>query len=74
MSEDRRIAERVRVQLDARWEGVISRREGIVSDISSTGCFILTRAEVVAGELIRVEIQSPTEGWFSLWGEVVYQI
>ena len=74
MGEERRVAERVRVQLEARWEGVISRREGTVSDLSKTGCFILTRAEVVPGELIRMEIQSPTEGWFSLWGEVVYQI
>jgi hypothetical protein len=25
-------------------------------------------------ELIRVEIQLPTEGWLYLWGEVVYRI
>jgi hypothetical protein len=73
MSE-RRIAERVRVHLNARWEGVLARREGVISDISATGCFILTSDEVERGELVRLEIETPTEGWIYLWGEVVYLI
>ena len=73
MSE-RRIAERVRVHLNARWEGVLARREGVISDISATGCFILTSDEVEAGELVRLEIETPSEGWIYLWGEVVYLI
>lgn len=73
MSE-RRIAERVRVHLNAHWEGVLARREGVISDISSTGCFILTSDEVERGELVRLEIETPTEGWIYLWGEVVYLI
>jgi hypothetical protein len=69
--EDRRVAPRVRVNLAARWEGVLGRLEGWVSDLSRSGCFILTAGEVLEGELIRVEIQLPTEGWIYLWGEVV---
>ncbi len=73
MSE-RRISERVRVNLNAQWEGVLARRAGTVSDISATGCFILTSDEAEQGELVRLEIETPTEGWIYLWGEVVYLI
>ncbi len=60
MSE-RRIAERFRVKFKARWEGVLSQREGLIADISSTGCFLLTRDEVKPKELVRIEIQLPPE-------------
>ena len=74
MAADRRQAERVYVQLNARWEGVLARCEGHIVDLSATGCFVLTSDRVKAKELIRVEIQLPTEGWLYLWGEVVYRI
>lgn len=71
---DRRDAERFQVKLNARWEGVHAQRKGTVVDISSTGCFLLTSDEVSPKELIRIEIQLPTERWIYLWAEVVYQI
>jgi hypothetical protein len=71
---ERRQAERVYVQLNARWEGVIAQCEGHIVDLSTTGCFVLTSDRVKPKELIRVEIQLPTEGWLYLWGEVVYRI
>jgi hypothetical protein len=74
MSADRRQAERVYVRLNARWEGVLARCEGNIVDLSKTGCFVLSAARVKQKELIRVEIQLPTEGWLYLWGEVVYRI
>lgn len=74
MGVDRRQSERVYVQLNARWEGVLARCEGHVVDLSATGCFVLTSDRVKQKELIRVEIQLPTEGWLYLWGEVVYRI
>jgi hypothetical protein len=48
--------------------------EGHIVDLSSTGCFVLTSDRVKPKELIRIEIQLPTEGWMYLWGEVVYRI
>lgn len=48
--------------------------EGHIVDLSVTGCFVLTSDRVKQKELIRVEIQLPTEGWMYLWGEVVYRI
>lgn len=74
MGTERRQAERVYVQLDARWEGVMAQCEGHIVDLSSTGCFVLTSDRVKTKELIRVEVQLPTEGWLYLWGEVVYRI
>jgi hypothetical protein len=71
---DRRESRRFQVKLNARWEGVLAQRTGTIVDISSTGCFLLTRDEVTPKELIRIEIQMPTERWIYLWAEVVYQI
>jgi hypothetical protein len=71
---ERRQAERVYVRLNARWEGVLAQCEGHIVDLSTTGCFVLTSDRVKPKELIRVEIQLPTEGWLYLWGEVVYRI
>lgn len=71
---DRRNAARYQVKLNARWEGVLAQRTGTLVDISSTGCFLLTRDQVTVKELIRIEIELPTGRWIHLWAEVVYKI
>jgi hypothetical protein len=71
---DRREAERFQVKLNARWEGVLAQRKGTVVDISASGCFLLTSDDVTPRELIRIEIELPTDRWICLWAEVVYQI
>lgn len=73
-TSERRENERVRADLEARWEGVLARRDGRVVDISASGCFILTADEVRVEELIRLEIQLPTGRRIYLWGEVVYRV
>jgi hypothetical protein len=70
MPEKRR-ADRARVELNARWEGEQTSRTGTITDISRTGCFILTDDKVQVNELIRLEIQLPGGNWMSIWGEVV---
>ncbi len=70
---DRRRTERVETNLEAHWEGVLTRRAGTIVDLSATGCFILTSDQVKPNELIRLEILMP-EGNVCLWGEVVYKI
>ena len=74
MEAERRQAERVYVRLNSRWEGVLAQCEGQIVDLSMTGCFVLTSDRVKPKELIRVEIELPTEGWLYLWGEVVYRL
>jgi hypothetical protein len=69
--QERREAERLRVDLNARWEALRGEGRGAVCDLSSLGCFVLTRSEVDRGELIRLEINFP-QNVLPLWGQVVY--
>ena len=71
--QERRTADRVRINLTARWEGLFSQGRGAICDLSPTGCFVLTGGEVTTGELVRLEIHFP--GRIDLvWGQVVYAV
>ena len=61
----------MRVNLPARWEGVLFRNKANVTDISISGCFILTGGKVEMKELISLEIELPTKHWLHFWAEVV---
>ena len=71
--KERRSAPRVRVNLPARWEGVLFRNKANVTDLSKSGCFILTGGKVEIKELISLEIQLPNKYWMHFWAEVVDQ-
>jgi hypothetical protein len=71
--QERRAAERLRIDLSARWETLRTEGRGAICDLSSMGCFVLTNAEVRPGDLIRLEIDFPEE-LASVWGQVVYAI
>jgi len=71
--QERRTAERIRLNLRARWEGLMSQGHGTVSDLSSTGCFVLSGGWVAAGELIRLQIDFPRDVVI-VWGQVVYSL
>lgn len=73
MGMERRLNERYKVHIRARWEGPRTRREGTVTDISTAGCFILTEdLGVEKRELIRIELLLPG-GVITLWGHVIYK-
>ena len=74
MNEDRRQARRVRVNFPARWEGLMAQNEASISDISITGCMVLSGGDVTEGELIRLEVQFPNGEWAFQWGEVAYPV
>ena len=71
MEKERRSAPRARVKLAARWEGVLSRENATVTDISRSGCFLLTGGKVEAKELVWVEIQLTDKHAVNFWAEVV---
>jgi PilZ domain len=71
--QERRAAERFRIDLHVRWEALRTQGRGAVCDLSSLGCFVLASAEVKPGQLIRLEINFPQEV-ASLWGQVVYAV
>lgn len=71
MANERRSAPRVRVSLPARWEGVLSRENATVTDLSRSGCFVLSGGKVEKKELVWLEIQIPDRGPVQFWTEVV---
>ena len=71
MEKERRSAPRARVNLPARWEGVLSRESATVTDISRSGCFVLSGGKVEKKELVWLEIQLPDQDAIHFWAEVV---
>ena len=73
MEKERRSAPRARVKLSARWEGVLSRENATVTDLSRSGCFVLSGGNVEAKELVWLEIQLTDQQKVNFWAEVVNQ-
>ena len=71
MGRERRRAPRVNVNLPARWEGVLMLQEADVTNLSITGCFVLSGGAVEKKELLRLEIILPDETEVYVWAEVV---
>lgn len=71
MEKERRSAPRVRVKLPARWEGVLSRETATVTDLSRSGCFVLTGGKVEVKELVWLEIHLSDNQTVNFWAEVV---
>lgn len=69
--EERRGAARAKVNLPARWEGVLSQQDASVTNLSINGCFLLSGGSVEARELIRLEITLPNDDHIYPWAEVV---
>ena len=73
MEKDRRSAPRARVKLPARWEGVLSRENATITDLSRSGCFVLSGGKVEIKELVALEIQLTERQKVNFWAEVVNQ-
>ena len=71
--KDRRSAPRVRVNLPARWEGVLSREDATVTDLSRSGCFVLTGGNVEVKERVWLQINLTETQTVNFWAEVVDQ-
>jgi hypothetical protein len=71
MTQERRRAPRVKVNLRARWEGNLGQQEANVTSLSTLGCFVLSGGTVEPKELIRLEIMFPNDAPIYMWAEVV---
>jgi PilZ domain len=69
---ERRRAERVRVNLDVTIADRARQQRGTISDISVTGCFILSPGDAAASEPVTVTIELPSRKIVKLTGEVAY--
>ena len=72
MGIERRRAERVRVNLDVLFTDPLGQQKGTISDISVTGCFILSSSRATPRQPITINIQLPGDRTLTLAGEVVY--
>jgi PilZ domain-containing protein len=71
MEKERRSAPRARVKLQARWEGVLSRENATVTDLSRSGCFVLSGGKVEVKELVWLQIHLTDKETVNFWAEVV---
>lgn len=71
MTDERRLYARVKVNLSARWKGVLTQQDATVVDLSQAGCFMLSGGKVEPNELIRLEITLPNDEPIYPWAEVV---
>ena len=71
--QDRRRDERVPLPMEVAWEGDSGKHTSRISDISMSGCYVESLAQVTVGERIRFQIQMPNGQWVPLTGVVVYQ-
>lgn len=53
---ERRGVQRFPIILDIEWEGFNGRSSGTISDVSESGCFVLSGKEVSDGESVRLFI------------------
>jgi len=72
MTDERRREDRVRLPMEARYEGLSGKSDARVYDISSGGCYIESVSPAITGETLRLEILLPSERWLVLHGEVVH--
>lgn len=71
--QERRSANRLRTNINVRWETLKTQGRGSVCDLSSSGCFVLSGGEVTRGELTRLDLLVSDE-MLTVWGTVVYAI
>jgi hypothetical protein len=70
--QDSREAERVEIDtaIYILWGADDSLRGGKITSLSTKGCFVQTRSEASAGQMISIRIRLPTERWMLLAGQV----
>ena len=68
---ERRQANRYSVQMPVVWENMVEEHTATISDISTTGCFVLCNGPVSRGESIRLRITNLKGKSILLWSEVV---
>ncbi|MBC7796243.1 MAG: PilZ domain-containing protein [Pyrinomonadaceae bacterium] len=71
---DRRNSQRFAVNIEIVWESLIGQSDGTISDVSTTGCFILCTGEVEDSETIKIYLPLVDGQHMILWGEVVNHV
>jgi hypothetical protein len=69
---NRRAHERLRLPLEAQWEGQSGKHEARVYDLSPGGCYIESIGQVTDGERVTFRVQTPTGAWLVLHGVIAH--
>lgn len=72
MEGERRSEQRYLLPFQVRWEGLSGQYSARINDLSLSGCYIESLAQVAPGDEIHFEVQLPTGFWMPLRGLVVY--
>ena len=67
---DRRAEDRFKSNIEIEWEGLVGRKNGVISDLSVLGCFVLCSGEVSDGENVKIFFPLTDGRKIQLWGEV----
>jgi hypothetical protein len=70
MTQERRLHDRVPLNLPAKYDGLSGAHETRIDDIGMGGCFVNTQGRVDLGEVITVEIKLLSGEWLQLRGQV----
>jgi hypothetical protein len=70
--QERRAHERMRLPLEAQWEGQSGSREAHVQDLSPGGCYIESDGEVDDGERVTLRVRTPAGVWLVIHGAVAH--
>jgi PilZ domain len=68
--DDRRERTRLRVSLDAEWDGSTGQHPARITNLSEGGCYLDTVGEVRRGEIVGFRILLPDGDWLYLEGKV----
>ena len=74
MGIEQRRAPRSSIILDVQWVTSGTIQPGTVSDISVSGCFILTSGATRPGEPVWINVRAPYGEQSVMFGEVVYPV
>jgi hypothetical protein len=72
--DDRRRLERFKVNIQIDWEGLVGKKVGTISDLSTVGCFVLCSGEVEDSEKVKIFFPLTDGRKIQLWGEVANHI
>jgi hypothetical protein len=73
--DNRREGERVKTALPCNWGlSEDSPRNGNITSLSHTGCFIQTKAHATENQFVYVNCWLPSERWLALGGRVSYHL
>ena len=70
---ERRVEDRIRLTVDIEWDSNDGRHPGTLSDLNSTGCFILASGFFTEGATVRVHLPITESDIFVAVGEIVNQ-